>query len=82
VPEALVPTLQTWVEDYKSRKIEGLDCIEDTKSIEMTDRIYLLLNKTEVIEKSKQIIKRKKSAKISLEILLKYLYGSDISMER
>jgi high-affinity Fe2+/Pb2+ permease len=80
VPQPIAEKVQSLIEGYRTSVISGLITQDDLRKLEPWRSEYTSVSKSEAIEKTKEILKQKQSAKKSLLKLLQVLYGEEVNL--
>jgi hypothetical protein len=75
VPTPIVEKVESLINGYRLSAIHGQMTQDDLRRIEPWHSEYTPISKTEAIEKAREILSQKKSAKVSILKLLQVLYG-------
>ena len=75
VPTPIAEKVESLIEGYRLSAINGQITQDDLRRIEPWHSEYTPISKTEAIEKAKEILTQKKSARVSIIKLLQVLYG-------
>jgi hypothetical protein len=81
VPVALVSKIDDAIGWYRDCVVNGIPTDNDIERLKMWESSYVSLDKEQAIEKAKQILKQKKSAKQSIIKLLQVIYAIELDEE-
>ncbi len=75
VPEPILYQIETLCDTFRQASLEGTWDSVEQKDLLSTTTPLDRLTKEQAIEEAKAILKRKRSARVSLEMFLRVLYG-------
>lgn len=80
VPKPIADKVQNLIESYRVSAMNGLVTQDNSKEFKPQQLEHILTSKFEAIEKAKEILSQKQSAKKSIIKLLQVLYGGEINL--